>query len=80
MSYQGRTNYETWNIALWIDNDYNYWKEIAEETEDDIELADRLKDEFGKAMPEVSGVWSDLLNAAFGEIDWLELARSRREE
>ncbi len=22
MSYNGWTNYETWNVALWMDNDY----------------------------------------------------------
>lgn len=32
MSYNGWTNYETWNVALWIDNEqgsYNHWREQA---------------------------------------------------
>ena len=40
MAYNGWSNYETWNVALWLDNDegsYNYWqdrtREIAEESE-----------------------------------------------
>jgi hypothetical protein len=32
--YNGWTNYETWNLALWIDNEqgsYEYWREQARE-------------------------------------------------
>jgi hypothetical protein len=32
--YNGWTNYETWNVKLWIDNEegnYNYWREEAHE-------------------------------------------------
>src|SRR5262245_11058746 len=32
--YNGWVNYETWNVALWIDNEegsYNYWREAAQE-------------------------------------------------
>lgn len=32
--YNGWQNYETWNVALWLDNEqgsYNYWRERAEE-------------------------------------------------
>jgi hypothetical protein len=32
--YNGWTNYETWNLALWIGNEqgsYNYWRERSEE-------------------------------------------------
>lgn len=38
--YNGWTNYETWNVALWLDNDqgsYNHWRAVAQECWDDAE-------------------------------------------
>ena len=32
--YNGWTNYETWNVKLWMDNDestYHYWQEQTDE-------------------------------------------------
>lgn len=36
-NYNGWTNYETWNVNLWIDNEQssqNYWSEVAQECYD----------------------------------------------
>ncbi len=41
--YNGWTNYETWNLALWLGNDqgsYEYWRERTREAWDQAE-ADR---------------------------------------
>jgi len=38
--YNGWTNYETWVVNVWIDNEegtYNYWREVAQEVSDDLE-------------------------------------------
>lgn len=41
--YNGWTNYETWNCALWLDNDqgsHEYWTEVAQECYDEAEKDD----------------------------------------
>lgn len=92
-TYNGYTNYETWAVALWIDNEQStqeYWAEQAQACWDDAtitefttreqnavhRLAEQLKEEHEEAMPEVEGVWADLLNAAFGSVDWYDIART----
>src|SRR6266498_3923184 len=39
-TYNGWSNYETWAVKLWMDNDegsYHYWQETAREVLDDCE-------------------------------------------
>lgn len=78
--YNGWTNYETWNVKLWIDNDegsQNYWLEAAREADGNArDLADRLKDEHVESMPAVTGVYADLLKSALDEVDWREIAEA----
>lgn len=60
---------------------------IRDETEEDRtgeeirdaasdKLADELKDWHEENRPDVSGTYSDLLNAALGEVDWKEIAEN----
>jgi hypothetical protein len=38
--YNGWTNYETWVVNLWMDNEqgtYDYWREVAREVSSDLE-------------------------------------------
>jgi hypothetical protein len=81
--YNGWTNYETWAVKLWMDEEgsQNWSRGLAREAfenapEPRIWLADYFKDEYEEAMPEVVGVWADLLGAAFGNVDWFEIADS----
>jgi hypothetical protein len=87
--YNGWTNYETWNVALWMGNDSSeYWLEIAQEIFNDsetessftcaeraaLDLADRLKDDFEENTPTVTGCYADLLSATLSEVNWYEIA------
>jgi hypothetical protein len=88
MSYNGWTNYETWCMALWIDNDedsYCYSRELVRGAEDgavsglsrEAIAAEVLKDWMEEQVPDLeASVWSDLLRAAFSEVDWYEIAEN----
>ncbi len=89
--YNGWTNYETWLIKLWMDNDegsYNYWKERTEGLTGKgrtYDLAESLK-AFHEEMVEEAlgnlenGFIVDLLNGAMGEVNWFEIAEHLVEE
>lgn len=94
-TYNGWTNYQTWNVHLWLTNEegtYRYWTEAAKEyskwaTEEPehrneiLELADRLQTEHEDAMPQdLKGPFSDLLTQALEEVNWVEIAESLIEE
>jgi hypothetical protein len=94
--YNGWTNYETWAVALWLDNEqatHEYWcaqakrhreesprsRQVADriwtiEEATKYNLADQLKEEVENNVPEVNGVYSDLLTAALDEVDWHAIA------
>ena len=87
MAYNGWKNYETWAVALWIDNDegsYRWSRMLVAEAAagageggETIAVADTLKDWQEAEMPELeASVWSDLLSAALGEVDWYEIAEN----
>lgn len=96
MGYQGWSNYETWAVNLWLENEegsYNYWRgatqkawgetdEKSEERSSDARsaLEDRLKSEIEEGAPDLGAtLWSDLMTAALGEVDWREIADSMLE-
>ena len=84
MSYNGWTNYETWNVALWINNEPTTYEEryrLARHARNAGELADTLKAWVHDMAPDLgASMFSDLLNAALGVVNWDEIASSRYAE
>ena len=84
--YNGWTNYETWAVSLWIDNDqtsYRYWRQeaarclrqSADKAEAIRRLAEQLEREITENAPtDAPNAYSDLLTAALCEVNWVEIA------
>ena len=82
-TYQGYTNYETWNYCLHVDNNQeqlNFVLDLAKRIKDNSEtpnydLSQALKQELEYNMPDIAvDVYSDLLNAAMESINWYEVS------
>ena len=57
--YNGWTNYETWNVALWIQNDYGFYS-IAQQCDDYQEFVDALEAVSFNSKSTPDGVkWND---------------------
>jgi hypothetical protein len=92
MSYNGWTNYETWCVGLWMDNEegsHAFFREQAREFYDDCtakpgipreevasgRFAEYLKEHYDENIPEMPGVYGDLLGGALSEVNWREIAQ-----
>ena len=82
-TYNGWTNWETWIVNVWMDNDqklYEYYGNVArEEVSKDKKsatyiLSIALREQFDEWTPEIEGLYLDLLNGAMREINWHEIA------
>jgi hypothetical protein len=63
--YQGWRNYETWAVALWIDNEitnFHYWREIARNCQRDAPNTEQVK----------KGIWTPKEAAKFNLADQLK--------
>lgn len=75
--YNGWSNYETWLVALWLNNDqasYNYLAALKAEPGSVHRKAERLE-ELTKELYEFepTGLVADFVNAAFGRVNWMEV-------
>ena len=83
-NYNGWTNYETWLVNMWLGND-----EASDFIARDIvkngterEAAEALKECLtGEGFPLKSpSLYSDMLTAAFSEVNWIEIVKHYRED
>lgn len=79
MSYNGWSNYETWAVALWLDNDeasQSWAYGVVRRSTSDYAAADHLREAVTLHAPDLGGtLWADLLGAALESVDWLEVAQ-----
>jgi hypothetical protein len=88
--YNGWTNYETWNVALWLGNEPGTYEDVREMTrvairthgkECEYHLAEDLKGYVEELMPPLgASMAADLLGAALCEVNWQEIAESYIED
>ena len=79
--YNGWTNYETWNVALWIDNEQGsqeYWREVTREIRETASEASQVKDAIWSieqaARFTLADQLEDLLGSALDNVNWREIA------
>ena len=78
MGYNGWSNYETWDVALWINNGSDTHEErcrLARRARHQYALAEDLRAWVLAMMPDLgASMFTDLLWAAIGKVNWDELA------
>jgi len=75
--YNGWSNYETWLVALWLNNDeasYNALEALKKKAGSDYSKAEQLEELTRELYEfEPTGLVADLVNASFGWVDWMEI-------
>tara|TARA_Y100000310_G_C20581682_1_gene763322 strand:+ start:149 stop:511 length:363 start_codon:yes stop_codon:yes gene_type:complete len=92
--YNGWTNWETWLVNLWLNNDeiaYNYWDGRAIECSNfdsrlsattllAVELEQSHTDELASSVEKTFGWITDLVSGCLQDVNWREIAGHLLEE
>ena len=83
-TYNGWTNYETWNFKLWLDNDQSTQmmvKNFVTASGKEIDNLKKMLEQYAyDGMPLLKGFYGDFLNGAMREINFREVAESYIDE
>lgn len=85
LNYNGYTNYGTWAVCLWINNDepsQQYWEgRAADLSREELanELLVSLSECAWEALGDTATLWADLLGWVLDTVDWFEVADMLRE-
>tara|TARA_R100001510_G_C7655208_1_gene214233 strand:- start:4017 stop:4298 length:282 start_codon:yes stop_codon:yes gene_type:complete len=77
--YNGWYNYETWQCALWLDND-QYLYEAAKFCHNEEELQELVHDHLYEDMKSAASLATDIVNAWMTEVNYREIWENRYEE
>lgn len=87
--FNGYANYETWAVALWLDNDEPLYREARRLVRRELKsfdpdtsrrspehiIADALEHWVCELSPDLgASMWADLLTHSLGGVDWTEIA------
>ena len=83
--YNGWANYETWQVALWLDYDrglYEYVQELKRNTPTNLnsETPSRSYRRQQSPCDEEASLYSDMLNGALSDVNWDAIAEQLLEE
>ena len=68
--HSGWTNYETWNVNLWLSNDEGLYQALLKAVKDGQSI-----EEFVRDMAEASGgKFGDLCEVCLNRVNWQEIA------
>jgi hypothetical protein len=87
MTYKGFKNYSTWLVNLWLtkeENTYNQLRVLAADAGNEIQAfakeIEALVTDFNNPLSGHNSLYTDILQEAFDEIDWQEIAKTFLEE